>query len=84
MHLLFKEIEYFIMAHYASGSKWNNEFWDYATERGAKAMEEAMSIPFFKDLYTVQPIQQIAYEPYFGYLSYKNNLDGLGLELKAA
>lgn len=78
LHLLFQEIEYFIMAHYASGSKWNNEFWDYATERGSKAMKEAISIPFFKDLYTMQPPQPIAYEPYFGYLSYKNNLEGLG------
>lgn len=80
LKLLFREVEYFIMMHYAVGSKWNNEFWDFATERGRLAMEEAMSIPLFNDLYTVgRPTQNIGYSPYFGSESYKLNRDGLGL-----
>lgn len=82
LKLLFREVEYFIMMHYAAGSKWNNEFWDFATERGRLAMEEAMSLPLFNDLYTVgRPTQNIAYAPYFGSASYKLNRDGLGLAL---
>ena len=80
LKLLFREVEYFIMMHYAAGSRWNNEFWDFATERGRLAMEEAMSIPLFNDLYTVgRPTQNIAYDPYFGLESYRLNQDGLGL-----
>jgi len=80
LKLLFQEVEYFIMMHYAAGSRWNNEFWDFATERGRLAMEEAMSIPFFNDLYTKgKPSQSIAYSVYFGAESYRLNRDGLGL-----
>lgn len=80
LHTLFKEVEYFIMMHYAAGSKWNNEFWDFATGRGRLAMEEAMSIPFFKDLYTAgSPAQDTAYDVYFGAESYMLNREGLGL-----
>ena len=79
LKLLFQEVEYFIMMHYAAGSKWNNEFWDFATERGRLAMEEAMRTPLFKDLYTVgRPTQNIGYVPYFGSESYKLNQEGLG------
>ena len=79
LKLLFKEVEYFIMMHYASGSKWNNEFWDFATERGRLAMEEAMSDPFFNDVYTSgRPLHPIAYDMYFGFDSYKLNQEGLG------
>jgi len=76
---LFKEIEYFIMMHYAAGSKWDNEFWDFATERGRLAIEEATSNPFYNDLYTsgASP-KNTAYDPYFGYESYMINLEGLG------
>jgi len=89
LKLLFQEVEYFIMMHYAAGSKWKNEFWDFATERGKAAMAEAKSIPFFNDLYTVgKPTQDSAYNTYFGMESYKINQDGLGLsptpELMAA
>ena len=77
---LFTEVEYFIMMHYAAGSKWNNEFWDFATERGSLAMEEAMSHPFFNDLYTKgSPPADTPYRPYFGAESYRLNQDGLGL-----
>jgi hypothetical protein len=69
------------MMHYAAGSKWNNEFWDFATERGSLAMEEAMSHSFFNDLYTKgEPSNDTSYRPYFGAESYKLNLEGLGLE----
>ncbi len=82
LKLLFQEVEYFIMMHYAAGSRWNNEFWDFATERGRLAMEEAMSIPFFNDLYTKgKPSQSIAYSMYFGAESYRLNQEGLGLEV---
>ena len=89
LKLLFQEVEYFIMMHYAAGSKWKNEFWDFATERGRLAMEEARSIPFFNDLYTIgRPTHDVAYQLYFGSESYKINQDGLGLspspELMAA
>tara|TARA_R110001606_G_scaffold81752_2_gene188095 strand:- start:41 stop:1189 length:1149 start_codon:yes stop_codon:yes gene_type:complete len=80
LKLLFQEVEYFIMVHYAAGSKWNNEFWDFATERGRLAMEEAYSRPFFNDLYTHgKPLQEVGYAPYFGAESYKLNQEGLGL-----
>tara|TARA_R110000744_G_scaffold45216_1_gene100441 strand:- start:125 stop:1273 length:1149 start_codon:yes stop_codon:yes gene_type:complete len=79
LKLLFQEVEYFIMMHYAAGSKWNNEFWDFATARGRLAMEEANSNPFFNDLYTRgRPTQDIAYAVYFGAESYKLNQEGLG------
>ena len=79
LKLLFKEVEYFIMMHYAAGSKWNNEFWDFATERGRLAMEEAMSSPFFNEVYTSgRPSQDVAYHMYFGAESYKLNQEGLG------
>tara|TARA_R110000803_G_scaffold210672_1_gene283111 strand:- start:127 stop:1275 length:1149 start_codon:yes stop_codon:yes gene_type:complete len=78
---LFKEVEYFIMMHYASGSKWNNAFWDFATERGRLAMEEAMGNPYFSDLYTYgAPAQSVGYSQYFGAESYKLNQEGLGAE----
>tara|TARA_R100000951_G_scaffold24316_1_gene20523 strand:- start:5537 stop:6781 length:1245 start_codon:yes stop_codon:yes gene_type:complete len=38
----FEDCELIIMMHYAAGSEWNNEFWDYATERGNKCLEKAM------------------------------------------
>ena len=80
LKLLFREIEYFIMMHYAAGSKWNNEFWDFAVRRGRLAMEEAMGIPLFKDVYTTGgPTQRIAYPMYFGPQSYKLNQEGLGV-----
>jgi len=78
----FREIEYFIMLHYAAGSKWNNEFWDFATERGRLAMEEAMSHSFFRGLYTTgKPPQDVAYKTYFGGESYNINRAGLGILL---
>jgi tryptophan halogenase len=81
LQALFTEVEYFIMMHYAAGSKWRSEFWDFATERGRMAMEEAMAQPFFNDLYTKgRPSADTAYRPYFGAESYKLNLEGLGLE----
>ncbi len=81
LNVVFKEVEYFIMLHYAAGSKWNNEFWDFATERGRLAMEEAMSHPFFNDLYTHgKPLEDSGYDPYFGKESYKINQEGLGLK----
>ena len=84
----FQEIEYFIMMHYAAGSKWKNEFWDFATERGKAAMAEAKRIPFFNAVYAGRVPPPAAYELYFGPISYKINQDGLGLsptaELMAA
>lgn len=78
--MLFKEVEYFIMMHYASGSKWNNAFWDFATERGRLAMEEAFCNPYFSDLYTYgRPTQNVGYSQYFGAESYQLNQEGLGL-----
>ena len=81
MHTFFKEVEYFIMMHYAAGSKWNNEFWDFATERGKKALEEAKKSSKYSDFYNTETgytnnkIDYSYFEPY----SYKSNLEGLGL-----
>lgn len=42
LNVWFEDCELVIMMHYAAGSPWNNEFWDYATERGRLCLEKAM------------------------------------------
>ena len=37
----FHECEYIIMMHYASGSKWKNDFWEFAQDRGQRCMDNA-------------------------------------------
>ena len=75
----FKEVEYFIMMHYAAGSKWKNEFWDFAQYRGKKALEEAKLDPLFGSFIKREPIKS-DYSPYFNPFSWEYNLKGLGLE----
>lgn len=80
LHKFFREIEYFIMMHYAAGSKWNNEFWDYAKERGRKALEEAQMDIDFYPLYMEGVYRSHTILQYFNQYSYKSNLDGLGIK----
>lgn len=81
LHAFFNEVEYFIMMHYAAGSKWNNEFWDYATERGRKALEEARNSSMFADLLNKERryISKDLPHQYFESISWHKNLEGLGL-----
>lgn len=79
LHKFFKEVEYFIMMHYAAGSKWNNEFWDFAQERGRLAMEEAKADPDFQNLYRPLVHRSESIRQYFGPYSYASNLIGLGM-----
>lgn len=81
LHKFFKEVEYFIMMHYAAGSKWNNEFWDFATERGRLAMEEASKDSLYSSLFNCEVSQ--SYQQYFTPYSYRSNLKGLGLDVAA-
>lgn len=81
MDMFFREVEYFIMLHYASGSKWNNEFWDFAKDRGMKAIEEAKKDKFFSTLIQGKNAQdKEGYTAYYPPYSWKSNINGLGLQ----
>tara|TARA_R110002124_G_scaffold279247_1_gene451650 strand:+ start:443 stop:1471 length:1029 start_codon:yes stop_codon:yes gene_type:complete len=62
----FREAERFIMLHYAAGSKWKNQFWDFAQERGRRALESEYL-----------PVQN--YSSFFPQISWTSNRTGLGL-----
>jgi tryptophan 7-halogenase len=66
MKYFFQEVERFIMMHYAAGSRWKNEFWSFAQERGRLALEERFS-------------PRIDYNSYFTGYSWDVNRKGLGL-----
>lgn len=80
LHMFFYEVEFFIMMHYASGSKWSNEFWEFAQDRGRAALDEALSLPLTKKFYTLGQVENISYNRYFATESYDINLTGLGLK----
>ena len=79
LDLFFKEVEYFIMMHYAAGSRWKNEFWDFAQERGKLALEEAVNDSMFKSLYKDYKDSDTLPNQYFFEYSYRINMEGLGL-----
>ena len=68
--------------HYAAGSKWNNEFWDFAQERGIRAVEEAKKDKFFGPVIRGHAAPNTSkYVPYYCQYSWKSNVEGLGLDL---
>jgi len=81
MRNFFTEVEYFIMMHYAAGSKWKNDFWDFAQERGKLALEAALKDSRLKGFYrspnnlTFMGSGNFFFEP----ISYAINLQNLGL-----
>jgi tryptophan 7-halogenase len=82
MKRFFQEVEYFITMHYAAGSKWNNEFWDFAQERGIRAVEEAKKDKFFGPVIRGHAAPNTSkYVPYYCQYSWKSNVEGLGLDL---
>jgi tryptophan halogenase len=86
MNLWFKQVEFIIMIHYSIGSKWKNDFWAYAEDRGKKCIEKCLQDPKFYDI--IQAIRSNKFEKYknlnigpWSIFNLKINLDGLGLKL---
>lgn len=79
LHMFFQEIEYFIMMHYAAGSKWDNTFWDFARARGEAALSEASKHPIFCKLFDYQTDHVMPYIRYFLSNSVRVNRLGLGI-----
>lgn len=79
LHMFFQEIEYFIMMHYAAGSKWDNAFWDFAKARGEAALSEASRHPIFCKLLDYGINHEMPYTRYFLPNSVKINRVGLGI-----
>lgn len=89
----FKEVEFIIMIHYSVGSKWKNQFWEYAEDRGKKCIEKFLENPKFYDKIHKMINHNIIDKVYPGAASLNNtiggwaennlkiNLDGLKLEL---
>ena len=84
MKKFFQEVEYFITMHYAAGSRWKNEFWDFAEERGKRAVESAMQDEFFNPVIRGLAAPQSDYVPYYPPYSWACNVDGLNLDLLAS
>lgn len=81
MHNFFTEVEHFIMMHYAAGSKWKNDFWDFAQARGQAAMQAVLKNDRLKKFYT-NPSQIKIFDAvghFFEPKSYEINLSSLGL-----
>ena len=80
------ESEQIIMMHYAAGSKWKNDFWTYAQSRGNSCITEASKSEKWQHF--VSASKSYKYGDYNGneygggwaYHSFKENLEGLGLD----
>lgn len=72
------EVENMIMLHYLSGSKFDTEFWRFAKERGRECFEQRTTKDedFFS---TVRGVEDDLNYGFWPYLSYRDNLAGLGL-----
>jgi len=81
MKQFFEEVEYFIAMHYAAGSRWKNEFWDFAQERGQKAVASAMRSEFFNPIIRGLAPPKSDYVPYYPPFSWACNVNGLDLDL---
>jgi hypothetical protein len=46
-----REVEIVLMMHYAAGSPFKTEFWDFAQERGIRRLEEASGDTKLKQIY---------------------------------
>jgi hypothetical protein len=86
------EIEFVIMMHYAAGSSYKTDFWDYAQERGIKKIENSKNDKRMQALYSSikdMPTKNLATEIYkssdqeYGLWwpgSFIQNIDKLGLK----
>ncbi len=80
------EIELFIMLRYAAGSRFNNEFWDFAKQKGQDCIEDFTKQGYNKDhLYnsikdTTAPHREIHVNKYFTDVSMQESIDGLGIK----
>ena len=79
--------EFIIMMHYATGSKFKTDFWEYAKERGLKKLESSRQDPKMKLIYdTVRGGEPPnLFDPVLDYSnwtlpSFVQNIRGLGLE----
>lgn len=50
-HSYMKKTEQMIMMHYFAGSAWDSKFWDYAKEKAEISMQEAISEPYYREIF---------------------------------
>ena len=72
------EIENVIMMHYAAGSQFTTEFWQYAQQRGKKNFPSLSSNPRFKAILAGEDTESASYGTW-SRNSFKQNLSNLGL-----
>ena len=84
---LLERTELVIMLHYAAGSQFKTDFWEYAQDKGQESIKNSLSDPDFNKLYnTVKAIEDVRFTP-GGYPEYGpwwlgafvQNFEGLGL-----
>jgi tryptophan halogenase len=84
-----RQIELMIMMHYASGSKFDTEFWSFAQERGIKRLEQASKDEHLKEICrSIKNIKSMNFAPRIESIrdygswwagSFFQNINGLGL-----
>lgn len=87
-HNILNQIEFVIMMHYAAGSPFKTDFWEYAQERGIKKIENTKGDMHWQNMYDyVKHIPSVGYADYavddYGLWwtgSFVQNIMGLGIE----